>query len=589
MNLTKITNRVPYLLLIAIPGILSGVTILQFFSVLIVAAATFLLVHKQQNGDNKQDQPQNAATSDPESNNLIKDAHADIEEDDCSLGISALGSQYIRRKWQESEGVIDEILDQFIMLVNSKIDSNTIAVLFPTNDNGYFLRRYHSKCNGINKGAVIYPGVGILGTFFKEGLKPLKLNDIPNSSVTLYYYTHDVGVRSLMASPIIAKGIERGAIVIDSKNKSNFTEEDHAFLNTAAALLGNSVYNAYLYTKYRLEHRRFRAVNEIEQELLSCAELDNILDRITETIPYAIPCDRLTISMKNDNDSSLGSIVRATGAQSERFLGASFEIDSKNLASILYSKNISFFRNYAPDNHEIRYFKGEPKNDDLKSFLAVPFGVTDSKGMILVESCRKDAFAESNQELISRLAISTGVAIGRYQTLEKTKTLATHDGLTGLYNHRQFQSILSSVGLRSTRCNDPFILVLCDIDYFKKLNDNYGHPFGDIVLKGIASKLGSSIREEVDYAARYGGEEFVLILYKTDDTGALETVERIRQAIASEAFTAPNGKTVNVTMSFGIAQYGKHAKQTDELIKKADKALYRAKSNGRNRIEIFSV
>ena len=89
------------------------------------------------------------------------------------------------------------------------------------------------------------------------------------------------------------------------------------------------------------------------------------------------------------------------------------------------------------------------------------------------------------------------------------------------------------------------------------------------------------------HRSQYGGEEFALILVKSDDNNAMETAERIKQQISSKLFRAPSGEDVHVTMSFGIAVYRKHARQIDELIKKADKALYRAKDNGRHRVEVF--
>jgi diguanylate cyclase (GGDEF)-like protein len=129
--------------------------------------------------------------------------------------------------------------------------------------------------------------------------------------------------------------------------------------------------------------------------------------------------------------------------------------------------------------------------------------------------------------------------------------------------------------------------VLCDIDFFKKVNDTYGHQFGDQVLREISTKLQEKTREGVDFAARYGGEEFALVLVKTDASTAVDTVERIRQHIADITFKGPRGEDIHVTMSFGIAVYKEHAKQIDMLIQKADKALYRAKETGRNKVELF--
>ena len=107
------------------------------------------------------------------------------------------------------------------------------------------------------------------------------------------------------------------------------------------------------------------------------------------------------------------------------------------------------------------------------------------------------------------------------------------------------------------------------------------------MLKTVASKLQGSIREGIDNAARYGGEEFALILAETDGSHAFETVDRIRQQISEIIFQNPIGKEMHITLSFGIAVYGYHAKNQELLISRADKALYRAKENGRNRAELY--
>jgi diguanylate cyclase (GGDEF)-like protein len=207
--------------------------------------------------------------------------------------------------------------------------------------------------------------------------------------------------------------------------------------------------------------------------------------------------------------------------------------------------------------------------------------------MLLVESCHKNAFDESYRELLGRLSTSAGLALEKLLVFEKANALATHDGLTGLFNHRTFQQVLADEITRAIRYTEPVSMVLCDIDHFKNINDTYGHPFGDTVLKGIANTLQISVRQDIDTVARYGGEEFAIILVKTDSSGAAETAERIRAAIAAVSFTAPGGKDVRVTMSFGIAEYKKHAREINELIAKSDKALYRSKETGRNRVEIF--
>jgi diguanylate cyclase len=140
---------------------------------------------------------------------------------------------------------------------------------------------------------------------------------------------------------------------------------------------------------------------------------------------------------------------------------------------------------------------------------------------------------------------------------------------------------------RAQRLGGQVALLLCDIDHFKKVNDTYGHPFGDEALREVAKVLRDTVRT-IDLAARYGGEEFTVILENTDRKGALLLAERIRTQI--EALRLLCGTTpVPLTMSLGIAIYPEHSSDTTTLIAKADQALYAAKEGGRNQVQCWPV
>jgi diguanylate cyclase (GGDEF)-like protein len=511
----------------------------------------------------------------------------EVSGETARISVHVLGAQYRKEQWAAIEKVVDSMLETFLHLMRRRLDAYTIAVLFPSADGGYKIRKYDSKSDCINADAVIYPGKGVLGSFLKDGLKQLNLHDIVSDSMTLHYYTRDAGIRSLMASPIVADdNVQRGTVIVDSTEQKHFSDEDHAYLSAMAHLIGMSVYYAYVFNDHKLEHQRIAAMSTIEKDFFKDLHIDAILDKMIEIVHFAINCDRISVSLLNP-DKVTATVRRAWGAQAEAFSGLTFSLKDKSLVALLYAKNIELSRNFANDRVETRYTEGEPASDDLQSFLAYPIGVGECMGGVLLESVKKDAFNRSNRDLLDRIATSAGLAVEKLQTIEQAQNLATHDGLTGLVNHREFQSVLKAEITRAIRYNDPLSLVLCDIDFFKKINDTHGHPFGDVILKEISSKLQSNIREGVDIAARYGGEEFALVLVKTDGPTAVETVERIRQNIADAQYKGTHGEDLRVTVSFGIAVYGQHAKQLDLLISKADKALYRAKENGRNRVEIF--
>ena len=170
------------------------------------------------------------------------------------------------------------------------------------------------------------------------------------------------------------------------------------------------------------------------------------------------------------------------------------------------------------------------------------------------------------------------------ETLSQLRLLAQRDALTGLHNRREFQRILDEEWDRSVRFKRPFTLVMVDIDHFKKINDTHGHQIGDEVLKHVASLLAGQVRN-VDRVARYGGEEFALMMVETDGKSAIESMQRLGLLLAeTPCYVAANDLTLPVTLSAGVATSLQDAGSASDLVAAADKALYAAKTGGRNRI-----
>jgi diguanylate cyclase (GGDEF)-like protein len=174
------------------------------------------------------------------------------------------------------------------------------------------------------------------------------------------------------------------------------------------------------------------------------------------------------------------------------------------------------------------------------------------------------------------------------QELEKVnmtiKELASKDGLTGLYNHRHFQEILSNELHRAKRHQQAFSLIFLDVDYFKHYNDTNGHPMGDEVLKTVGHLIKTRIRSS-DIPARYGGEEFIILLPETPLEAALQLAEEIRKSVEKHPFpndaSQPNGK---LTISLGVAEYPRDGQDVTALLQHVDEAMYHAKENGKNRV-----
>ncbi len=167
------------------------------------------------------------------------------------------------------------------------------------------------------------------------------------------------------------------------------------------------------------------------------------------------------------------------------------------------------------------------------------------------------------------------------QALAQIQQLATHDELTGLPNRRHMMALLEAEQLRSQRDMRPWMVALLDIDHFKRVNDTHGHATGDQVLRAFAATVREAVRS-TDTLARWGGEEFLLLLHDTQPDAALPILERVRQAV-QECTVAVQGQQVRVTVSIGVAAHTA-GKSVAQLLDQADQALYRAKSDGRDRV-----
>jgi diguanylate cyclase len=160
------------------------------------------------------------------------------------------------------------------------------------------------------------------------------------------------------------------------------------------------------------------------------------------------------------------------------------------------------------------------------------------------------------------------------------------DGLTGIYNRRFLEKRLAEEFERHVRYNRNFSVIMFDIDFFKKVNDTYGHQCGDAILKGVSGMIASMIRK-TDFLARYGGEEFCCLLPETDLASATVLAERFRNSIAGMK-QAYQEQEVMVTISLGVSQLSKQIPSPASLLEKADEALYQAKGSGRNRVIALS-
>lgn len=221
--------------------------------------------------------------------------------------------------------------------------------------------------------------------------------------------------------------------------------------------------------------------------------------------------------------------------------------------------------------------------EKMKICLSCPVFIQQQKGesvegIILID--KAEPLEDETISLLSIIAHAVGTAINNSKVFSNAVREAIHDDLTGLHNRRYFNERLLDEMERAKRYVNPLSLIILDIDHFKNINDTYGHPIGDRVLKWLAGIIRENVRNS-DVVARYGGEEFAILLLNADKEHALTIAENLRRLIADSL--PPLSDSVKLTVSLGVCSSSRDSKSFEGLVEKADKALYLAKAQGRNK------
>jgi diguanylate cyclase (GGDEF)-like protein len=216
--------------------------------------------------------------------------------------------------------------------------------------------------------------------------------------------------------------------------------------------------------------------------------------------------------------------------------------------------------------------------------IIVPLRSKDKvNGLIIADNYfTQKPITQEDYKIFTMLATQAGLAIDNSRLYEETEFKSQTDAITALWNHGYFQKQLEREIKDPRKTGHPVSLLILDIDNFKKFNDSYGHQSGDFILKKIAAIIKDSSRD-IDFVCRYGGEEFSIILTQTNQEQGLYIAERLRQKIQDHRFNlSVTDHPAQLSVSIGLATFPVHAQSKDALILKADKAMYKAKYNGKN-------
>jgi diguanylate cyclase (GGDEF)-like protein len=322
----------------------------------------------------------------------------------------------------------------------------------------------------------------------------------------------------------------------------------------------------------------FFTLNQISKAIGTILDMDELIKFVNDIILGVMGVKASTIILLNEKTSML-QIHTTNVSDDNGYKILSENINCDILIQVL-EKTMSICDN---EINEDKYTFTKGRN--VKSIICIPLAAKVKKfGLILIEQDIPGFFDEEKLRYLNIIGQQVGIAMENAYLYEKMHQLAVLDNLTGAYNRMYFNEKLEEYFNKAKLLDKELSVIMFDIDYFKKINDTYGHFFGDKVLIDICNLVKLSLGEN-DFFARIGGEEFVILLPDASLKETYALAENIRKNI-EETIIIEGDISVSVTSSFGIANYPENADNKMELMKNSDSALYNAKNYGRNCVKV---
>lgn len=400
---------------------------------------------------------------------------------------------------------------------------------------------------------------------------------------SLPYYSSEVRVGTLLAAPVIVRGLVAGVLVVDHLETQAFADREQAVVEiaTLAAHVIQADRETLVVEEQRLE---FEAAGALSQKLALITEIPEIHAFVAASIHEMAPKTIASGLLRIQGDS-IEPLPGASETLAE-WVGVKRSLSERTWLTWHVASGAEPCRiDTWTERPQLPLFKpggGFPGD----SLLLQPLRFRNRLVGVLIAVGERGAFEGPLARVLAVVANQAAAAIALVDMIDANRSLALHDALTGLLNRRAFDETFSRAMAHALRSGQPASLVMIDLDRFKSLNDEHGHLVGDRALQSVAEELLTQVRGG-DLAARYGGEEFALILPGTDGANAFRMAERVRKGIEARRFMV-DGEHIPLTASLGIAATDQGYTKEDEMIRAADEALYASKQTGRNRSSLAS-
>ncbi len=485
-------------------------------------------------------------------------------------------------------GEVRRTMHNHVALLKRTMDLNTCLLLW-LDDTQTTLRRLACKSDSTN---VTHRNIerreGVIGAALRQGeaLCLKGLQDRSSTAPEIPYYDGKTEITDFIGVPIVENDALRGILCADRKDNRPFGKVDQENLRAAVNSILQIIANERILSQLqRIKSEQGRLLNA-SNALTKALSEEEVITAALDAAAQIAPFDIAAVALIHGADQQVLRRVKGRGAKALE--GIAVGAGGSLAASVLKNRHcLPVEGKFNPAQQVVFNKETQPLFLKMRSVLVLPLGAGDDiLGTLTLAAMAADAYVKEIRTTLQVMTNHLGIALQNAQMVRRLEELATIDGLTGLPNHRVFQEELSRQLAHSNRFQNETSIILCDLDHFKAVNDTYGHPVGDRVLCGLGDVFRANVTRDTDLPARYGGEEFAVICAGTGAAGAVKLAERIRTDLERRFFRTERGD-LRVTLSMGVATFPQHARSKEQLVERADSALYAAKKNGRNQVRVW--
>jgi diguanylate cyclase (GGDEF)-like protein len=465
-------------------------------------------------------------------------------------------------------------------LLRRSLDLHT-AVLLWLNDAGTHLRisELSTGSDDIHD-APFAAGDGVLGAVLAQrarvslrGLKP---------SYKVPYYAGPCPVRALAAIPVLEGETLRGVLAVDRLEDKELSPHEVEIASQAARFCLRAIQNERVFLQLERAKVEQGKLYRAAQALGAALSEKDVVEAGVRAAREIASFDLAAVTVYEESTRT-HEVVAAKSADGkiDDLVGVRFAQNAGLVSMVVQNRCALPYRGEYEAGRQVVLSKRLPWPTH-PSLLVLPLLMHErALGTLILGAKRRHAFSDAARPTLEVLASHLAVSLSNARMVHKLETMATTDGLTGLFNKRAMLDSAEQKIAAAARFHRKLAVLVVDIDFFKKVNDTHGHDVGDIVIKGLGQVLERQKRN-TDVVARFGGEEFVVLCEQTDENGAMLLAERIREELEKTTFRTPNG-AVSVTCSVGVSTFPEAGPGWEGLFKAADEALYVSKRSGRNK------